>query len=892
MASASSQPSISPTPTARSGIAPLMVVLAIAAVAGALLLLSPLPGETFPGAIPWADSSILKRIVDVLSLGGSVATARGVEIKDLVLHVAAALGLFLLAAQQWLRPAGGGGLQRVSSVAQVLLCGWVLLSLVSSLWAGDGDLARGQALLYAISLAWAVALAGTLARRDLPALAWGIAISGAVAGVLCVWYFHERNPYHRPGFPLGNPTTLAAALVPGLIFAAALVVDRVQQWRRDRSPAAFAAAGLALALLVPLVWAFLLARGRGAALALVIGGLAALAMLVSRRWRVMLGIVLGLGLLGAGLWWYNASHLDLTMARGATIRFRLYAWRYAAELWQVQPVLGHGAGSYPRLAGKLAVRDRALDPAAFMNDLIGHAHNELFEILTEIGLVGGVTFVGGLLATIMAGVLIARRRSGQPPDWLALALLASLVALLVDALTGVALRLPGVGVLFWTLVGLTWAASSGGGAAPPAAPVDRRARIRALLTGVVCVLAGIAVARLARQNWIGVQYERDATIAYRGGQYAQALTAYQNAEVRLLDSVRVITARERAVNCRYGAARAALAVWLEQRGSAIGGVQRDEVIRLADQAHDSARRLSREVPALPRTDALIARTAEWLAELHRDIDPQAARSWLDTAARAWQRQRLEAPYDVETLLALTRYPASLPDQLGLLRDALRQGNADGAWHAALERLAQHPQCGPTIAGLVAATGPLTPQTDVDSLLVSEAPEILRLAAAWHTLQGDDAQAAVYAGRAAELYRPLRVRLPDRVSIALGEQAEYVFRSRVDVSLAIALAQEAIAALPAIQTQKLDALVRPFRFRLALYLLADGRIDDALAQLELALGDAAAQPGVIAQLVARLYHDSAAGLTPEDHAALRTELCAYDPRFCPSTTSPGPAGDTD
>ena len=144
------------------------------------------------------------------------------------------------------------------------------------------------------------------------------------------------------------------------------------------------------------------------------------------------------------------------MARGATIRFRYYAWRYAAELWsQSLPtsVIGQGAGSYPRLAGQLSIRDRTLDPEAFPGELVEHAHNELFEVLTEIGLIGGVTFVGGWLATLAAGAALRRSVSDREKRWLHAALVAGLMALIVDMFSWPALRLSGVPAIFYTLLG-------------------------------------------------------------------------------------------------------------------------------------------------------------------------------------------------------------------------------------------------------------------------------------------------------------------------------------------------------------------------------------------------------------------------------------------------------
>jgi len=106
----------------------------------------------------------------------------------------------------------------------------------------------------------------------------------------------------------------------------------------------------------------------------------------------------------------------MTMARGATVRLRLYAWRYAACCGRPARSAARGPAAYPRLAGVLAAPDMTLDPAAFMGEresIVEHAHNELFEVLTEIGLVGGVTFVAGLLATLFAGSALLRNCAGS-----------------------------------------------------------------------------------------------------------------------------------------------------------------------------------------------------------------------------------------------------------------------------------------------------------------------------------------------------------------------------------------------------------------------------------------------------------------------------------------------
>ena len=147
-------------------------------------------------------------------------------------------------------------------------------------------------------------------------------------------------------------------------------------------------------------------------------GIAGVLFLRARR-RVRWCIAAGLLIVTlAGAWYISAKEQDFTMARGATVRYRIYAWRYAAALWSQRPISGIGAGNYPRLAGIMSVGDRVLDPAAFMAEMVDHAHNELFEVFAEIGLVGGVTFVAGLLATIVAASALLRTNLSPERRWL------------------------------------------------------------------------------------------------------------------------------------------------------------------------------------------------------------------------------------------------------------------------------------------------------------------------------------------------------------------------------------------------------------------------------------------------------------------------------------------
>ena len=86
------------------------LVLALVLVSATFFLISPQPGKTYPGAIPWGEFSVLHSLTDLMSLQGLAVTARGVEIKDFAFHLAAVLGLVLVGARALaLRSARDGG---------------------------------------------------------------------------------------------------------------------------------------------------------------------------------------------------------------------------------------------------------------------------------------------------------------------------------------------------------------------------------------------------------------------------------------------------------------------------------------------------------------------------------------------------------------------------------------------------------------------------------------------------------------------------------------------------------------------------------------------------------------------------------------------------------------
>ncbi len=811
-------------------ISQAVLVVAAGTLAGSYLLMSPPEGQSYPGAIPWAAGSWLKRVVDALSLFGLVHSARGVEIKALLFEAAVVIALGLAALRLWVaEPAGlRRSWVRGWPVAAVALLLWVALSAASAAWSGDPPGSLTQAALYGFGVLWAVSLALTLRACDARRLLVVLAGIGTVAAALCLAYYHWRNPYHRPGFPLGNPSLLAASLLPPMLIAASLGLPAIGQWRRGRGRW-LTLLGASVMLIVVLA-AFVLAGSRAAGVGLLVALLGLLLARTPARWRIAVAIGAAVVLAGTGWILWNARE-SIIMARGPTIRFRLYAWKYAALLWWQRPVSGMGAGTYPRLAGAWSVQDRVLDPAAFMAELVEHAHNELFEVLTEIGLVGGVVFLAGWLA-VLTTAMQTTARGPRAQRGLRLALAASITALMADAMFGVALRLPGVPAVFYTLIGVLWAIAREDEAAEPLAGATPRPQ---RIGGVgLLVLAAVAAGMLWMDSR-GVRAEYASIRGLQRGAYLEADRDAQQAAGWLLDPVRRLAARERAMRARYFATAEALERFRRSRSAATQPVAREQArqraIRLAQEAYNQAAALSGFAPALGYLASYGARLAEMLAELYGDIDPQRSRYWLATAHRNWQIHRQKRPFDPQALLALTNYPGLLADHLGMMRDALRAGLPSPAWRHRLHQMARNKGFARLIDELLASVGPYGPDTDADTLMLVRVPETLRLGAYAMYELGRFGQSVQLARRAAALYQPLTPRAPHLRAVALAEAGQFVIPANPGKpQQAIELLKAALEALPPIQTQQRQQLAWPIRLRLAAALLLAGKLDRAAETL--------------------------------------------------------------
>jgi O-antigen ligase len=115
--------------------------------------------------------------------------------------------------------------------------------------------------------------------------------------------------------------------------------------------------------------------------------------------------------------------------------YRLIVWNNSFELFKQQPVLGHGAGSFPSVYASVLNINKA-DRTFDKNIQIRRAHNDFLQTAVELGLPGFlllVFFTGGIL------VMALRLMSAQRTDfeqYIIFAASGSLVAFMVNASFG------------------------------------------------------------------------------------------------------------------------------------------------------------------------------------------------------------------------------------------------------------------------------------------------------------------------------------------------------------------------------------------------------------------------------------------------------------------------
>ncbi len=463
-----------------------MLGLVILALFGNCLLTSAGKPNILPdGAVDWSPDSILLALVEILDLNYSQPTPNGIAIKSLVQGVAggigiliAGLGIFALSRSQDVTDASdtcinidelsdsseaGKSISRRQLnpiyTAQVSLILFTIWSFVSVLWAHAPDFSYSGSVLLATQVVWPFALAYGLNRRAAVLSGYIMVLVLLMTAILAVLYHAERNPTLRASYPIGNPLFLGSCLIPGFLLAVSAVNIGFKDYGAKKSAKGVLKVILCLAALAIICYAFYLTKSRGPALGLAMGIAAFLFFSGGRRTKVLLTVLTIAGIAGAGYFFFEQINAPSSTGRSASMRTRFYTWNYAANLIQESPAIGHGQGAYALLADGYAANDVINDPAA-LEYRITHAHNEWLETGADLGIVGLVIVLAAILLTLMGGAKALAHMNSPSQRWMMIGLLSSLVALTVAECFSVGLRITGVPLVYFTIIGLIWSLST------------------------------------------------------------------------------------------------------------------------------------------------------------------------------------------------------------------------------------------------------------------------------------------------------------------------------------------------------------------------------------------------------------------------------------------------
>lgn len=236
--------------------------------------------------------------------------------------------------------------------------------------------------------------------------------------------------------PLVNPNHNAALFASALPLASALVLSARAQRTSWVRPAAGAAAAILLA-------ALLLTGSMGALGALAIVGSVAAALALARTRRLALIPVVVTGVAGVALLLLAQPVIGRWTPGAVSVSLaeRVAIWQAAAMGFMHRPLLGTGPGTFPHLFA--LYRDPEVPYA------VQYAHQEVFHVLAEMGVVGLLA----LLLTAAAWLSAVRRVFRQrdfPLYSYAVGLVCGVLVVVVHAQVDFSHRLPAVaGFVAW-----------------------------------------------------------------------------------------------------------------------------------------------------------------------------------------------------------------------------------------------------------------------------------------------------------------------------------------------------------------------------------------------------------------------------------------------------------
>lgn len=794
----------------------VMICIVMMTVAGGLLLLSAAkPTAPVDGAIEWHEESPLRAVVQLLCLNYQAPTHYAGAVKNLILGIGAGLAVLaltiavvsgsrtideepgtagpsLLGPDATLDRDGPGERRHIAPLvaAQVLVGLYLLWSFASSRWSAAPGLAVGASILLTIPFLWSFALGHGLTSRAAMPASRAVALICGVTAVVAVWYHYGRNPTLRADFPVGNPTFLAACLIPGILISVGVLVARTPRLLRGVRAGNLALAFGAIVVIGVCAWASYLAKSRGPAIGLVVG-LVSIAFFALRGRRRWIPVILFLGISLSGYIYYGQSGDAYSPTnRGATMRLRTYAWGYAWQMFKEHPLRGQGQGGFTLTSDSYVVDDVLGDPLVF-ESRIAHAHNEWLEVMADLGAIGIVLVVGALLLTLRAGMAALGATDDRERRWVLIGLMGSLVGLVVEECFGVGLRVSGVPVLFYTTLGLVWALSASTEAHSPVR--ISATRLGRSVVGLCGTVLGLGALVLTQQDFSAARHAYRAGAALHREDFESAAKLARHG-VNRLNPQRVVSSLFRLTEIHLSSAQ-----FYQDRGRDREQRWKSkqtpdprllafalEDYRLSDEACERASGSLKELVERAPGFMNHGRLNYWLnltraGNAARSDNPDKSTALLADAMVAIERELQRQPFNPSIALDFARMAATRihPEQLiEVLARPLRHHRIDAAYGELLRHLMSVPARAKRIdevfnaARLEATVSRVA--TNVEENENRWVPEKLRLGAMVRMSQGDYAGARALLEPGQDLYAKLSGTAPLGAACFQAELADCRF----------------------------------------------------------------------------------------------------------------------
>jgi O-antigen ligase len=293
-----------------------------------------------------------------------------------------------------------------------LVLAFLAWNAISFAWSGSHSDVLSSVMRYTLdAFLLPIAFTAVRDRRDAIRILAVIVAGATVAAVSAIASPPppESAVFGRATGTVGDPNELAAVLVVGLAIAVAFVVNR------HISTPLRALSGISAALCLS---GILLSLSRGGLIATACALLVAVA--VGGRWRGRVLALCGtLAIMAVGYFALIASLpakqrvLDVGSGGGTG---RLDLWTVGLRMIDAHPLNGVGSGQFALSSVHYLLRPGLIQSGAFILSTPKVAHNTYINIAAELGLVGGVLFVGILLFCVgcaLRAVQLVRRAGDE-----------------------------------------------------------------------------------------------------------------------------------------------------------------------------------------------------------------------------------------------------------------------------------------------------------------------------------------------------------------------------------------------------------------------------------------------------------------------------------------------